>query len=360
MSSILIIAPTPSLANLAQKVTVEMGINLSVEVADLQQALSVAQGYPDADVIISRGSMAVALKQLPGRTVVEINVTLMDILEPVGRLAAAGITKVGVVTSAGLLDNAAQDLRFASLDIFLRPWRDADHLQQVLKELSQLGVEGVVGFPAVLEAAKKYGLAGESLDSGAAAVKKAISEAINVARAQENERSREMERARQIQQYAAEIYATLERAVAAIEELSASSQELASTSLETAGTAKTTAGEVDNTDEILEIIRRVAQQTNLLGLNAAIEAARAGEYGRGFSVVAEEVRKLADESNKSACTISDMLNKFRGSVELVAKNVEQTNVITQEQAKAIQTVAVMLENLRTVGQKLTDMTERKS
>lgn len=181
-----------------------------------------------------------------------------------------------------------------------------------------------------------------------------------MATAQAHLRRRENEKLQQIQQYSSKLYAALEQSASAVEELTASAQELAASSQETAEIAKTASREVDNTTEILEIIRRVAQQTNLLGLNAAIEAARAGEYGRGFSVVAEEVRKLADESNNSARNIADMLKKFRNSVERVSGNVQQSNLIVQEQAKANQEIAQRLEGLREIGHLLIEMAERKS
>jgi methyl-accepting chemotaxis protein len=74
---------------------------------------------------------------------------------------------------------------------------------------------------------------------------------------------------------------------------------------------------------ILATITGIADQTNLLALNAAIEAARAGEHGRGFAVVAEEVRKLAEESGKSATSIADLVKEIQHGIDRVVGLVEQ-------------------------------------
>lgn len=117
--------------------------------------------------------------------------------------------------------------------------------------------------------------------------------------------------------------------------------------LESAAVVKALGENSQQIGQIVEAISSIAQQTNLLSLNAAIEAARAGEQGRGFAVVAEEVRKLAAESQESAEQIKARISSIQQDTAQAVESMQNgTNEVTQG-TKAIRDVGEQFEDIMT-------------
>lgn len=167
-----------------------------------------------------------------------------------------------------------------------------------------------------------------------------------------------LERQVQVQEMAQSLASALQQITQAIGQIAAGVQDLTNANREIMEHAQQAQTEAQNTDKVVNFVKSVANETNLLGLNAAIEAARAGELGKGFGVVAAEIRKLSATSNESIKQIEAVLRQIHGRVGEIADGVAQASGVYTEQAAALQEITASIEELNSTAQVLEELAQK--
>jgi hypothetical protein len=145
---------------------------------------------------------------------------------------------------------------------------------------------------------------------------------------------------------------SLEEISAVIQELAASASDISSNEYHLNQNIKEVSDLSFKINDVLIFIKQIADETKMLGLNASIEAARAGEVGRGFGVVAEEIRKLSDESKNTVAQIRGLTESIDTKVEETIRNSQITLNSGQEQAAAIQEITASIEEINIMAERL--------
>jgi len=136
------------------------------------------------------------------------------------------------------------------------------------------------------------------------------------------------------------------------EELSAQAEEISATCQSLSVQVVGSVSRAKETDRVVGFIQEISSQTNLLGLNAAIEAARVGEQGRGFGVVAEEIRKLAASSAESVQKIRKILLDIQSDSGVIGRQIGQVEAVVTDVASAISQVAETIQQVAAEAHKL--------
>lgn len=168
-----------------------------------------------------------------------------------------------------------------------------------------------------------------------------------------------LEKANKLHEVAESLSAVVEQSAASVQEVTGSINKLAEHVTSVSSQVKKVSDSTDEIGEVSTVVKGISDQSNLLGLNASIEAARAGEVGKGFSVVAQEIRKLANNSKDNVKKIDEATGKIQNLINELDDAFSGIHEMTDKQAAAIQEISSTVQEISTSAQDLAKLAENQ-
>ncbi len=188
MSAILLLSPMQSISDMAPEIAEELGIRLHVETTDDANVQQVIRRYQNIEVIVSRGGLAEIAAQVSGASVVEIAMSLNELLGTLSDLTRRGLKRIGMVSRTNLFSGAVGDFQILDALVSIRPQNDEASVQGAVRQIIAEGFEAIIGCRMAYQTAREMNVDAVFLESGRTSIKAALQEAIRIIRAKEREK----------------------------------------------------------------------------------------------------------------------------------------------------------------------------
>ncbi len=278
-------------------------------------------------------------------TILIANVTIMSIVRPMGLMQKT-------ISDVEKNSDFTQQINLTSSDELGSTAKAFDQLMHRLREIIQQtrdSVEGIANASRTLTASTNRVSAGSMQQMEASTTAASSIEEISVTMSEVASHAKESETL-------SEISREETRQALSITQQSMQGMNRTAQSIKASGeNVERLSKSSEQINGIITVIKEIADQTNLLALNAAIEAARAGEQGRGFAVVADEVRKLAERTARSTGEIGDLISAIQQEIN---QTVDTMKSADQEVSKSVQIAGKASEALEKIGERGEKINER--
>ncbi|MCJ7841327.1 methyl-accepting chemotaxis protein [Lederbergia sp. NSJ-179] len=322
-------------------------------------ALSSGELTKDTNVIFYVTVLIIILSIIVSLVIGKLIVNMIGV--PLGKITELmAIAKEGDLTVRSELVDRQDEIGLVA-NSFNKMLENISEMMRKTRESSTKVLQAAIELTAISkiqsESAREVAVASEEIASGAANLTHEAENGSHLAIKINTEVENVFNSNSEMESYAQEVLARSNEGISKMTELvdqTKHGEQMTTALISKTDTLKMSTNQIS---KVMAILTNIAQQTNLLSLNAAIEAARAGEAGKGFAVVADEIRKLSAQSKESIDTVGNITDAIINEVDETLQVLEQANPVFKEQVEKAQETDVILNKVGTQMSEFMDKIE---